>query len=369
MDVNVYEAAKQRIRWCLQNYDEVVCNYSGGKDSMVVALLCKEVMDELGIEKKLKVVFYDEEFVYPETLEAVDAMFALPWVEGYRLCIPMEYQLTLPDGTEHSFRLWDTTRTLLRPIPKGALTTDKLYEMTEGEKAVMDLMFPDPADKGKRIVQLLGLRAQESITRRSTILQAHKRGVFCFLRKSKVLNIAMAAPIYDWKVEDVFFYIKNQDVLKLNKLYFLEMLAKKPLRVSPPVHSKSKLHLEKIKIENPFFYEQLLQVFPTIDTTGRYAKNLAQFGSFDETIQKYGLSVRGIKAYIMENIKGDLQPFALDALKRFIRDYMEYDRYVKWGHTYDSAIRTCFIDILKGNYGKTIMLRTKAQKKPKKTAV
>jgi predicted phosphoadenosine phosphosulfate sulfurtransferase len=360
LDINVYEAAKRRIKFCYENFDEVLINYSGGKDSMVVVLLAYEVMQELGITDKVKVVFYDEEFVYPETLEAVEAMFKLPFVEGYRLCIPMEYELTLPDGSEQSFRLWTPEgRTLLRPIPEGSLTTEKLYEMTEGEKAVADLIFNKPEDKGKRIVQLLGIRAQESITRRSTILQRAGSGIMCFLRKSKVLNIAMAAPIYDWVVEDVFYYIKNQDHLALNKLYFLQMIAKKPLRVTPPIHSKSRMNLEKIKVENPSFYEMLLRVFPSIDTTGRYVKSLSQYSSYDQTIEKHGLSIRGIKSYIVENISDELQLFALKALKQFIRDYMEFDRYRKYGFTYDEAVRVCFVDIMKGNYGKTIMLRNK----------
>lgn len=336
MDANVYQAARARIKWLFENFDEVVCNYSGGKDSMVTALLCKEVMDELGIDKKLKVVFFDEEFVYPETLEAVDAMFALDWVDGHRLCLEMEYQLTLPDGVEQSFRLWDKSRVLVRDMPPDAQIGARTYEMTEGEQAVMDILFPLPSDKGKRIVQLLGIRAQESITRRSTILQRWRAGVFCFLRKSKVLNISIAAPIYDWRVEDVLFYIKNQEVLKLNKLYFIEMIARKPLRVSPPIHSKSRLYLEKIKIENPSFYEMLLKVFPDLDTTARYTNSLAQYNDYDGTIKRYGNTIRGVKAYILENIKTDLQPFALDALRRFIRDYVTYDRYLKYGHTYES---------------------------------
>jgi predicted phosphoadenosine phosphosulfate sulfurtransferase len=361
LDINVYEAAKQRIKWCFENFDEVVVNYSGGKDSMVVALLAKEVMDDLKIKKKLKVVFFDEEFVYPETIEAVEAMFKLPWVEGFSLCIPMEYQLTLPDGTEKSFRLWtEDGRKLLRDYPMNALKTDKHYEMTEGEKAVAELLFGD--QKGKRIVQLLGLRAQESITRRSTIYQRYKAGMFCFMRNSKVININIGTPIYDWKTEDVFYYIKNQDVLKLNKLYFLEMLAKKPLRVSPPIHSKSRLNLEKIKIENPFFYEMLLKVFPSIDTTARYAPSLAQYADYDTLLARYGADIRGIKKFILAQVKEDLRPYALKALKQFMRDYMEFDRYTKYGHTYESAVRHCFIEIAKGNFGKTVMLRNAAKK-------
>lgn len=367
-DANVYEASKERLRYIFNNFDDVICCYSGGKDSMLVVLLCKEVMDELGITRRLKVVFYDEEFIFPETVKAVEDMFALPWVEGFWLCLPLEYQLTLPSGEFVSFNTWEDTRPNVRPLPKGAITSKvpKFYSLHQGEELVSEFIFNKPEDKSKRICQLLGLRAEESMTRQSSITNKWKSGKYCFLQGTHVSGIIEGQVIYDWKVKDVFFYLRNQKVLEINQLYFKFMLLKKALRVGPTLHSRAKLDIEKIKVENPEYYETIVKIFPQIDITARYANSIKQFTSYDDMINKYGLSLKGIHHLIQDTIKEkDLLELAMTRLKGFNKDYLEYDRFKKLGHTYESALRFAFIVFCKASYGKTIMLKRKAPSKKK----
>lgn len=95
---NVFDAAIERMTFILQNYDDFIINFSGGKDSMTCVLMMYEASRRLGYGKRIKVLFYDEEFVYPETLATVDRVFALPWVEGYKFAVQMDSEILLPDG-------------------------------------------------------------------------------------------------------------------------------------------------------------------------------------------------------------------------------------------------------------------------------
>lgn len=363
-DTNVYEAAKERLKFCFQNYDDVVCNYSGGKDSMVVALLCKEVMDELGITKKLKVVFYDEEFVYPETQQAVEEMFALPWVQNYRICLNTEWTFDSALGVPKKFMTWDKSREFFRPLPKDAILLEKSISMNSAELALKEVL----PDKTARVVVLMGIRTEESIVRLSTIISMKKRGKLCFLRKSKVKNITLASPIYDWTTNDIFYYIKNQKILQLNKRYFVEMLLKKALRVGcpfPPIQGNSASNLYKLKLEEPQFYERIIYLFPEYANIVRYSKNLAKNNNFDDVITKYGLSIKGIANFINTIEDWNLRAFSLRALRKFKKDYLDFDRYKKYKFTYEEAIRKCFIEVIKGNVQKSIMLGNKPPSRKK----
>lgn len=369
-ELNVYEATKARLHFCYANYDDVLINCSGGKDSQVIVLIAKEVLEERGKDEKVKVVFYDQEFIYPQTDEWITNLFKLDWVKGYRLCLSLGMELYQPDGTAFPVTFWDTSRKLFKPIPPdGIFPTKKYADITQAEKAVRDLLYPN--NGSIRIAQLIGVRAQESVTRLSTILASYKKGAQCFLRHSPhARGTDIGTPIYDWSEKDVWYYLKqHQDVLPINDMYYIEMISGRPLRVGLPINPNTVTSIEEIKKKSPVFFNMLTEIFPQINTTARYAKSLKQFNNYNQMIEKYGLSIRGIKKLIEDTVpEGDGRLFALIKLKKFVTDYMEFDRYKKFGHTYESALRIAFITFCKNNYSRNIMLRNKVETKKERLA-
>ena len=67
----VLQASLRRIRQAFDQADTVVVSFSGGKDSTVMLHLALQVARELG-RLPLKVMFYDEELVDPDTLAYIN---------------------------------------------------------------------------------------------------------------------------------------------------------------------------------------------------------------------------------------------------------------------------------------------------------
>lgn len=89
MDKNVYSAAKERISWTFDNFEEIVISFSGGKDSTCMTHM---VMEE-AIKRKRKVglFFIDWEVQYSLTIEHVQRVFDLykDWIYPYWVALPL----------------------------------------------------------------------------------------------------------------------------------------------------------------------------------------------------------------------------------------------------------------------------------------
>ena len=78
IDANVYEEAKKRIHHIYDLHDNVVCSFSGGKDSGVLINIAWEVAQERGLDK-VDVIFRDEELVPQAVLDNVFYYRQQPW--------------------------------------------------------------------------------------------------------------------------------------------------------------------------------------------------------------------------------------------------------------------------------------------------
>jgi predicted phosphoadenosine phosphosulfate sulfurtransferase len=72
-DINVYEAAKQRLNLIFDEFDKVIVSFSGGKDSGVVLNMAIDIARQR--KRKLGVMFLDLEAFYQKTIDYVEKMF------------------------------------------------------------------------------------------------------------------------------------------------------------------------------------------------------------------------------------------------------------------------------------------------------
>ena len=234
LDINVVEAARQRIIYLMRTYDKVVVNFSGGKDSTALLYVAIEAAKEIN-KLPVEAVYVDHEIEGKNTLSFIDEVANMKEVNFIRYCLPFK----LRNAASFYAPEWHPWNPLekklwLRDIPKDAVTQmdghyfniDKNYTHPDGMpfrsnaviscssfQDLVDLLIKNYEKKGVTAIALVGIRAQESMAR-YTIMTRKKSE--CYISS----NSQTAYPIYDMLATDVWKYIRDTG-LPYNKEYDL----------------------------------------------------------------------------------------------------------------------------------------------------
>lgn len=202
-NVSVLDAAKSRIKNLFSSGIKVYLSFSCGKDSLCMASLTYDLIMSGEIDRKqLTVIFVDEEGLYKSMVDA-----AMRWYKKFTaigvpfvwLCLPLK-QVSVLDhlSASESWITWEPGKEDLwiREPPPFAVKSHpclhypgEMNYQTFCKKAFSDGM------------QMIGLRTAESLTRLQTLSNYDL---------SKVTPGGSFFPIYDWKDQDVWLYIKER---------------------------------------------------------------------------------------------------------------------------------------------------------------
>jgi predicted phosphoadenosine phosphosulfate sulfurtransferase len=87
LDVNCLEAAKHRVSWIFDTFDNIYVSVSGGKDS--TALYNLVLTEAIKRNQKFNLFFLDQEMEYQATIDHMKAMMSHPNI------IPMWHQIPI----------------------------------------------------------------------------------------------------------------------------------------------------------------------------------------------------------------------------------------------------------------------------------
>jgi predicted phosphoadenosine phosphosulfate sulfurtransferase len=261
-DKNVLDATMDRIKLIFDDFENVLVAFSCGKDSGVMLSLAYKYAKENDLLHKLSVYYMDYEAGYKYTDEYAYRVFS-------ELDIPKKYWLCLPISAACSVSMyeprwipWDKDKEdiWVREMPKLDCVVNEdncPYEFAKGTKGFDGrIQFAEwfSEEYGKTAV-LIGIRAEESLTRQSIFTSQHRRYAHKGLRYSKVVSedVINFYPIYDWETEDIWKanYQFDFDYNKIYDLYYQAGLTIDQMRVASPFHQCGQNDLKLYRVIDP----------------------------------------------------------------------------------------------------------------------
>ena len=207
---SVLEAAKERISYVFDEFENIHISISSGKDSTAMFFL---VADEaMRRNRKITAFFLDQEAEYQGSIDLIEKLMVHPAV------IPAWYQVevAMTNSTSYSqdmLNAWGVGENWMREkhpmaikeisgkYPKRFYDFFKWYEKTHDNTAVF-----------------VGLRAEESLNRfRAVTKNAGYKGITWSTKTAKS-DVIRFYPIYDWGMGDIWKYI-HENNLPYNSIY------------------------------------------------------------------------------------------------------------------------------------------------------
>ncbi len=333
-NVNVLEAAKERMRFIFEEFPVVIASVSGGKDSTVIFHLALEVARELG-KLPLRVLFVDQEAEWAHTLDVIRETMYHPDV------IPMWYQMPIvlsnaTSKTEIWLKCWDPEQRELwihEPDPisikENRYGTDRFKDVFG---AILDTEFPTtPA------AYLVGIRIEESPNRRMglTTYATYKWVTWGSVLNKRLQHFSFS-PIYDWSYTDVWKAIHSYG-WRYNKIYdymFAYGVPVKAMRVSNLHHETAVNALFYLQEIEPDTYARLTRRLRGVDAAGK-------FGAEDFFVRELPFmfsSWREYRDYLLEHLlDNDPDPVRAKGFKeRFRKRFAQDD--ARWGDIAGDAL-------------------------------
>jgi predicted phosphoadenosine phosphosulfate sulfurtransferase len=293
---NTLTAARERIAYLFDEFENINISISSGKDSTCLYWLC--LQEAIKRSRKITAFFQDQEAEYQASIDLIQVMMSHPNV------IPMWYQVPIymtnaTSSSDYFLYAWGEGEEWIRE--KNPLAIQSINE--KYPKRFYEF-FNWYEKKNPNTAYLVGLRAEESITRyRAVTKYSGYKGI-----KWSTLDgeIKKFYPIYDWTIYDVWKFIYDYD-LPYNKIYDMMFRGNysiySEMRVSNLIHEKSYKCLVDLPKFEPETYDKLCRRISGVATAARYASEKLVFSN--KKLPTHYKTWKEFRDFLLNNIQNE----------------------------------------------------------------
>jgi len=318
--INVLDATRERIRFIFDEFAEIQVSISGGKDSTVLLYLALQEAELRN--RKIEVFFLDQEAEYQGTIDVLRKQFNHPLIIQKWYQIPI-YMTNATSTSDYFLYAWGEGEKWMR---EKELTSIHSIEGNHPKRFYE--IFPYLEKQNPKKAYLVGLRAEESITRFRAVTKfpGYKGVLWSTISESGANRFY---PIYDWTWSSVWKYIYEYN-LPYNNLYdlmFWSNYSVYKMRVSNLIHEKSFKCLKDLPKFEPETYDALCDRISGIATASRYVSEKLMFSN--KKLPKHYNSWLEFRDFLLENIP------ILEHRDKFVK---RFDKQEKKERTYQAQV-------------------------------
>jgi predicted phosphoadenosine phosphosulfate sulfurtransferase len=309
---NVLQASRERISYIFDEFKDIFVSISGGKDSTVLLSLALQEAERRN--RKVHVFFLDQEAEYQASIDLIRKIMKNKYVipEWYQVPI---YMTNATSYSEYFLYAWGEGEKWIREKEPNSY-----HEIKEEYPKRFYEFFDYIESKNKEAAYLVGLRAEESITRfRAVTKNAGYNGLRWSTITTKGVN--KFYPIYDWTWNSVwrFIYDYNIEYNKMYDLMFWDNYSIYKMRVSNLIHEKSfNKCLQSLPKFEPDTYDALCKRIGGIATASRYVSEKLMFNN--KKLPTHYKCWKDFRDFLLENNPNE------EHKKKFIARFEKQDK-------------------------------------------
>lgn len=286
-EINVYDAALERLDFIFSNFKKVYVSFSGGKDSGILLNLVIDYMKKNNIKEKVGVQIMDNEANYEYSIEFMKRILDKnrDYLDIYWCCMPITLPCTV-SSYEIDWQCWGVQdeKRWVRPMPDMDYVVN-IDNHPFGDKFVENMnydhfwdMFAEWYAGGELTANLIGIRTQESLNRFRAIMNDRKETLQGKAwTKKNTENVYNCYPIYDWRTSDVWTANARfeWDYNKLYDTFYMAGVPVERMRVASPFMSESKSSLNLYRVIDGHTWARLCARVSGANFIATYGKQLS----------------------------------------------------------------------------------------------